>query len=186
MGVNASTEGGLGDSDFDGRTEISWHTSVNIVASHGFDSRKEQGICFLVTSAPGDLDAPEAVERSQRIFSWIQSNESCKKRRAVKQPSFPGHILSRYSKCTWKFILLYQKKCVYSMGCSQLDSITVQCWFCAHTIINLPVVCKRRSNILIRWERHFAVNFVWFSQRCNWGSHQRILVKPLCVWIFLT
>jgi len=33
----------------------------------------------LVTSATGVLGAPEAVERSQRIFSWIQNNESCTK-----------------------------------------------------------------------------------------------------------
>ena len=84
LGVNASTDRGFGDLGVDGRNELSWHTSVNTVAGHGFDSRKEQGFFFLVTSESGVLSDPEAVERSQRIFSWIKSNESCRKARSCK------------------------------------------------------------------------------------------------------
>jgi hypothetical protein len=74
--VDASTERGLGDLGVDGRTEISCHNAVNVVASHGFDSRKGEGIGFLITSTSEFLSASEADKRSQLMFSGMQSNES--------------------------------------------------------------------------------------------------------------
>jgi hypothetical protein len=114
LSVNASIERDLGDLNVDGRTEISWHTSVNRVASHGFDSRKEQGY-FPSSHQQQVFWAPlrQSKGRSGYFRGYKEAMKAVRKRRAVKQSSLSrSYLKSLFELHLEIYFDLRKKKCL--------------------------------------------------------------------------